>query len=330
MPYILPPVKDEDYQHQQNWCWVQYATATKPAAFIYESWGGYDDPKYHMNAAQKKKWKDFKFPRNNFKSTVDAYKKKGYVVVEPDDILELYKNYVPKSYNAAVRAKHIIPNAKGSDAGTHWVTSDAPIDLIYDKTSVNSVYNQFLNSMTWGGKKPNNAWKSPASYFWGYGRPLDFKGWHYVIPQVYSYETPTVVLHNYQTGKVAVVTECEGDDDEAGYYAMGPVAFEWKLNPKLLAAMNKPVVKPKAPARKPTAKKPKAKPKAKKASAKKPVAKPKARPSPSQSAAATKVGVRKRGNDGSMWEVKKNKNGVHRWVRDSKSTKRAEDYWYWK
>jgi hypothetical protein len=111
---------------------------------------------------------------------------------------------------------------------------------------------------------------------------------------------------------------------------MGPVAFEWKLNPKLLAAMNKPVVKPKAPARKPTAKKPKAKPKAKKASAKKPVAKPKARPSPSQSAAATKVGVRKRGNDGSMWEVKKNKNGVHRWVRDSKSTKRAEDYWYWK
>jgi len=77
--------------------------------------------------------------------------------------------------------------------------------------------------------------------------------------------------------------------------------------------------------------KPKPKPRAK-APAKKPVAKPrakaKARPSPSQSAAATKVGVRKRGNDGSMWEVKKSKNGVHRWVRDSKSTKRAEDYWY--
>ena len=37
-----------------------------------------------------------------------------------------------------------------------------------------------------------------------------------------------------------------------------------------------------------------------------------------------------RGNDGFMWEVKKNKNGVHRWARDTKSTKRAEDYWYWK
>jgi hypothetical protein len=81
--------------------------------------------------------------------------------------------------------------------------------------------------------------------------------------------------------------------------------------------------------------KPKPKPRAK-APAKKPVAKPrakttqKARPSPSQSAAATKVGVRKRGNDGFMWEVKSNKNGVHRWARDTKSTKRAEDYWYWK
>ena len=71
--------------------------------------------------------------------------------------------------------------------------------------------------------------------------------------------------------------------------------------------------------RKPAAKKPKAKASTKKA-----------RPSPSQSAAATKVGVRKRGNDGFMWEVKKSKSGVHRWVRDSKSTKRAEDYWYWK
>ena len=90
--------------------------------------------------------------------------------------------------------------------------------------------------------------------------------------------------------------------------------------------MRKTFTVPKAPARKPKAKKPAAKPKAKKpkASAKK------ARPSPSQSAAATKVGTRKRGNDGFMWEVKRNKNGVHRWARDSKSTKRAEDYWYWK
>jgi hypothetical protein len=43
----------------------------------------------------------------------------------------------------------------------------------------------------------------------------------------------------------------------------------------------------------------------------------KSRPSPSQSAAATKVGTRKRGNDGFMWQVKRNKNGVHRWARDS-------------
>ena len=154
---------------------------------------------------------------------------------------------------------------------------------------------------------------------------IDFKdGWHSVVPNVYG--SDTTVLHNYQTGKVAVVTECGGDDDEAGYYAMGPVAFEWKLNPKLLAAMNKPAVKPAAKKPKPKAKAPARK------SAAKPKAKTtqKARPSPSQSAAATKVGVRKRGNDGFMWEVKKSKNGVHRWVRDSKSTKRAENYWYWR
>ena len=100
------------------------------------------------------------------------------------------------------------------------------------------------------------------------------------------------------------------DDDEAGYWSKPVTQIAFKSN-----------------AAKPAAKK--AKPRAK-APAKKPVAKPKARPSPSQSAAATKVGVRKRGNDGFMWEVKSNKNGVHRWVRDSKSTKRAEDYWYWK
>jgi hypothetical protein len=117
------------------------------------------------------------------------------------------------------------------------------------------------------------------------------------------------------------------DDDEAGYWSK-PVT---KIAFKSTAAK----AKAKAPAKKPAAKKPKAKPRAK-APARKPKAKKpkasakKARPSPSQSAAATKVGTRKRGNDGFMWEVKKNKNGVHRWARDSKSTKRAEDYWYWK
>ena len=612
MPYIAPPKEDPNYKGQYNYVWVQKATATKPAAFIYELWGEYGNPSRDkfMTAAQKKKWKDFKFPRNNFKSTVAAYKKKGFVEVKTKDIVKLFKDYVPRSYAAALKSKKINPKSKYSFVkdGSDWAESYAPIDLIYDKTSVNSVYNKFLKSMTWGGKNPRKDYKdSPASYFWGWGRPLDFKdGWHSVIPMVYG--SDTVVLHNYQTGKVAVVTECEGDDDEARYYGMSPVAFEWKLNPKLLAAMNKPAVKPKAkptakaPVRKPAAKprktttnkvmtkaeakkkfiavaqpywikhltsikqmfqkeekkypeeyedygelpskqadkylkmaksgrlraletlreysdlipagfyhlinydrndydtwktsaeyfegpkatakqlksllpfiegkvtktvvKPKPKPRAKapakkpvakprakakpaikpkyylhfgedytadkcpytgkkfamntirsakalanhifnlgpmpnmspgyaeftidgehygnmaysrleiieaktgevvdywrpskeqksaykkkanaikkaaktaakkptakpraKAPVKKTVAKPKARPSPSQSAAATKVGTRKRGNDGFMWEVKKNKNGVHRWARDTKSTKRAEDYWYWK
>ena len=103
------------------------------------------------------------------------------------------------------------------------------------------------------------------------------------------------------------------NDDEAGYWSKPVTQIAFKSN------ASKPTAKPKkASARKPAAKKPKAK------------ATQKARPSPSQSAAATKVGTRKRGNDGLMWEVKKNKNGVHRWARDTKSTKRAEDYWYWK
>jgi len=325
MPYILPPQEDKVYTSQYNWLWVQKATATKPAAFIYEDWTDSDFKKV-MTATQKKKWKDFKFPRNNFKSTVAAYKKKGFVEVETKDMVKLFKDYVPRSYAAALRSKKINPKSQYRFVkdGSQWVDSYAPMDLIYDKTSVNSVYNKFQKSMTWGGKKPHKYLpNSPASFFWGWDRPLDFKnGWYSIIPR--GYGSHTVVLHNYQTGKVAVVTECAGDDDEAGYYAMGPVAFEWKLNPKLLAAMNNPVAKPKAkaPARKPKAKTPAKKPKAK--------ATQKARPSPSQSAAATKVGTRKRGNDGFMWEVKKNKNGVHRWVRDTKSTKRAEDYWYWK
>ena len=330
MPYLAPPKEDSDYEGEYNYIWVQKATATKPAAFIYEDWygGGNILKAPWMTAAQKKKWKDFKFPRNNNKQTVAKYKKSGFVEVEIEDIVKLFKDYVPRSYAAALKSKKINPKSKYSfiKDGRQWAESYAPIDMIYDKTSVNSVYNKFLKSMTWGGKKPRKDYHdSPANYFWGWGRTLDFKdGWGSVVPNAYG--SDTTVLHNYQTGKVAVVTECGGDDDEAGYYAMGPVAFEWKLNPKLLAAMNKPAVKPAAKKPKPKAKAPARK------SAAKPKAKTtqKARPSPSQSAAATKVGVRKRGNDGFMWEVKKSKNGVHRWVRDSKSTKRAEDYWYWR
>ena len=43
-------------------------------------------------------------------------------------------------------------------------------------------------------------------------------------------------------------------------------------------------------------------------------AKKAARPSPSDSAAATPVGTRKRGNDGRMWVVATDRRGVHRWV----------------
>ena len=107
----------------------------------------------------------------------------------------------------------------------------------------------------------------------------------------------------------------------------GEVVDYWKPSKEQKAAYRKKANAIKKAA-KPAAKKPKAKPRAK-APARKPKAKT-TRPSPSQSAAATKVGTRKRGNDGFMWEVKKNKNGVHRWARDTKSTKRAEDYWYWK
>jgi len=283
MPYILPPQKDKTYTSQYNYLWVQKATATKPAAFVYEIWGGYE-PDNLMTAAQAKKWKAFKFPdsrRISVRKTVAAYKKKGYVVVTDVDIVKLFKEYVPRSYAAALKSKKIQPKSKYSfmKDGTNWVESYAPMANIWDKKSVVSVYNEFLNSMTWEGgssfQKFRSSWKgykSPASYFWGWGRPLDFSGSHNVIPM--GYGSDTVMLHNYKTGKVAVVTDSEGDDDEAGYYGMSPVAFEWKMNPQLVAAMNKPIMSGKGQqyvmkgtgrgVRKPAAKaKPKAKPKPK-------------------------------------------------------------------
>jgi len=39
------------------------------------------------------------------------------------------------------------------------------------------------------------------------------------------------------------------------------------------------------------------------------------RPSPSVSAASQRLGTRMPGKDGSMWEVKRNVNGVRRWAR---------------
>ena len=39
------------------------------------------------------------------------------------------------------------------------------------------------------------------------------------------------------------------------------------------------------------------------------------RPSPSDSATIFKVGTKKKGNDGNMWIIKKNKNGVNRWSK---------------
>jgi hypothetical protein len=44
------------------------------------------------------------------------------------------------------------------------------------------------------------------------------------------------------------------------------------------------------------------------------------RPSPSQSAKLFNVGQCKKGNDGNMWQVKQNVNGVKRWVKYSKKT----------
>ena len=44
------------------------------------------------------------------------------------------------------------------------------------------------------------------------------------------------------------------------------------------------------------------------------------RPSPSDSATLFKTGSKKKGNDGNMWMVKENKNGVKRWTKVSKKT----------
>ena len=44
------------------------------------------------------------------------------------------------------------------------------------------------------------------------------------------------------------------------------------------------------------------------------------RKSPTESATSYKLGTRKRGNDGNMWEIIFNKNGVKRWKKDAKKT----------
>jgi hypothetical protein len=49
----------------------------------------------------------------------------------------------------------------------------------------------------------------------------------------------------------------------------------------------------------------------------------KQKPSPTQSASLYKVGTKKKGNDGNFWIVTENKNGVHRWILDSKPSKKA-------
>ena len=43
------------------------------------------------------------------------------------------------------------------------------------------------------------------------------------------------------------------------------------------------------------------------------------RPSPSESATNFKVGFRKNGNDGTIWEIVANSNGTHRWKRLGKA-----------
>jgi len=324
MPYLIPP-RNAPESGFQDYVWYQEATATKPAAIVLEIWDGYSINQIGT-AAQKKKWAAFKFPKKSVSSvrkTVAAYKKKGYVVVTNEDIAKLFKEYVPRSYAAALKSKKIDPKSKYSfiKDGSDWVESYAPMHHIWDKPSVVSVFNQFLKSMTWGGKKPKNSPKSPASYFWGWGRTLDFNdGSHSVIPMAYG--SDTVMLHNYKTGKVAVVTDCEGNDDEAGEYAMSAVAFEWKMNPKLVSAMNKPIRSGKGTGRGVT--KPAAKPKAKAPVKPKPKTQyvlgkkdrptdVKKRKSPPYSAKQFPKGARKKGNNGKMWTIVTDKRNVKRW-----------------
>ena len=48
------------------------------------------------------------------------------------------------------------------------------------------------------------------------------------------------------------------------------------------------------------------------------------RKGPNESATKYKVGTKKKGNDGNFWIIKKNKNNVQRWVKDSKRKSRRK------
>lgn len=48
------------------------------------------------------------------------------------------------------------------------------------------------------------------------------------------------------------------------------------------------------------------------------------RPSPSESASLFKTGTKKKGNDGNIWIIKENKNGVKRWTKESKKTSKPK------
>ena len=48
------------------------------------------------------------------------------------------------------------------------------------------------------------------------------------------------------------------------------------------------------------------------------------RKGPNDSATKYKVGTKKKGNDGNFWIIKKNKNGIQRWVKDSKRKSKSK------
>lgn len=48
------------------------------------------------------------------------------------------------------------------------------------------------------------------------------------------------------------------------------------------------------------------------------------RKGPNDSATKYKVGTKKKGNDGNIWIIKKNKNGIQRWVKDNKRKSRRK------
>ena len=54
----------------------------------------------------------------------------------------------------------------------------------------------------------------------------------------------------------------------------------------------------------------------------------KARKSPNESATKFNVGTKKKGNDGNMWKIVKNKNGIKRWLKISKQTLKSEKKTY--